>query len=138
MIFSEEKQFSRTQFYSKYLLITFLTLFFVDSLIFKTILLLKGKVNIYENDNKALAQLIYVSEHDKKIEVEKELPTNKLLVFDGQIDNTWIEFINIIDNTRKVLYLENCSTMNLENFKIIFETTNLIHTSPTFVRITFI
>lgn len=96
--------------------------------------LLKGKVNVYENDNKTL----HIFENpNEKYEEPEELPSNKILVFDGTIDGSWIDYINVIHSNKKVLYLENNNSVNMEDFKIVFETTNLKESSPSFVKYIF-
>ncbi len=90
-----------------------------------------GKNNVYDSDNKLQQQF----RTEQKQEEEVVLPTNKVLVFDGQIDSFWIDYLNVIETNNKVLYLENSNSVNLEDFKIILETTNLREANPTFVRI---
>ena len=64
---------------------------------------------------------------------EVKLATTKVLVFDGQIDPDWIEFINVIEDNLKIFYLDNNNSVSLEGFKIIFETTELKQITPSFL-----
>ena len=66
---------------------------------------------------------------------EVELKTKKIICFDGQIDKLWIENLNIIYNERQLQYMSNGDSIYLEDFKFFFETTNLSHSSPSFVFI---
>jgi len=57
----------------------------------------------------------------------------KILYFDGQIDSEWTEHLNVLSSEKKIHCLPNSDTLDLSDFRIFFETTNLIHSSPTFV-----
>jgi len=65
---------------------------------------------------------------------EAEITTRKIIVFDGQIDSTWIDYLNVISCHRKHLHLPDNSSLNLYDFKIIFETLNLKNCTPSFVN----
>ena len=62
---------------------------------------------------------------------EKEI---KLLVLDGQIDDTWVEYINNIYDSDNFLELTNGDRINFnDEYKLIFETNNLKNTPPSFL-----
>ena len=58
----------------------------------------------------------------------------KSLILDGQIDDTWIEFVNNFYDKENFLALTNGDKINFrDNFKVFFETTNLKNTPPSFL-----
>ena len=63
----------------------------------------------------------------------------KAIIFDGQIDNGWIEYINNIYNDYKFLTtpIGDCLNLN-DNFKMFFEVMNLKNVSPSFLTRQFI
>ena len=58
----------------------------------------------------------------------------KILYFDGQIDSEWTEHLNMLSSENKMHYFPNSDTINLNDFKIFFESPNLLHCSPTLVN----
>ena len=58
----------------------------------------------------------------------------KMVILDGQIDDTWIEYINNLFDRDNFLSLANGDVINCnEGFKFIFETSNLKHANPVFL-----
>ena len=58
----------------------------------------------------------------------------KCIILDGQIDNTWIEYINNFYDKENFLALANGDKINFRNnFKLFFETMNLKNTPPSFL-----
>ena len=58
----------------------------------------------------------------------------KMIILDGQIDNTWIEYINNLFDRDNFLSLANGDVINCnEGYKFIFETCNLKHANPVFL-----
>jgi len=57
----------------------------------------------------------------------------KVVYFDGQIDAEWTEHLNVLSSDKKLHCLPNADVLDLNDFRIFFETTNLTHCSPTFV-----
>ena len=58
----------------------------------------------------------------------------KSLILDGQIDDTWIEYINNFYDKENFLALANGDKINFRNnFKLFFETMNLKNTPPSFL-----
>jgi energy-coupling factor transporter ATP-binding protein EcfA2 len=64
----------------------------------------------------------------------------KILYFDGQIDPSWVDNLNLIhDNSHtRNLSQPNGDTLQLPDVKIIFETTNLTYATPSFITSNFI
>ena len=58
----------------------------------------------------------------------------KSLILDGQIDDTWLEYINNFYDKENFLALANGDKINFrDNFKIFFETCNLKNSPPSFL-----
>ena len=58
----------------------------------------------------------------------------KAIIFDGQIDNDWIEYINNIYSDCKFLTTPTGDCINLnDNFKMFFEVMNIKNVSPSFL-----
>ena len=58
----------------------------------------------------------------------------KVLLFDGDIDQTWIEYINSIYGDSHFLTCSDGNTLNLNNnFKLFFEVDNLNNATPVFL-----
>ena len=63
----------------------------------------------------------------------------KAVIFDGEIDDTWIEFINNIYSDYNFLNMSDGNNFNLNNnFKLFFECQSLKNTNPTFLTKNFI
>ena len=70
-------------------------------------------------------------ESDNEKKAEKKI---KMLIFDGSMDDTWLEYINNIYDNDNFLTLANGYKLNFrEDYKMIFETTNLRNTPPSFL-----
>ena len=71
---------------------------------------------------------------NQKQEIESNAKNLKMIIFDGQIDNTWIEYINNLFDRDNFLSLANGDVINCnEGYKFIFETSNLKHANPVFL-----
>ena len=71
---------------------------------------------------------------NQKQEEEPKAKNLKMIIFDGQIDNTWIEYINNLFDRDNFLSLSNGDVINCnEGFKFMFETSNLKHANPVFL-----
>ena len=57
----------------------------------------------------------------------------KVVKFDGQIDPSWVENLTLLTNENKVHCFSNGDTIYLDNLKIVFETDNLTHCTPSMV-----
>ncbi|XP_076762246.1 dynein axonemal heavy chain 7 [Xylocopa sonorina] len=58
--------------------------------------------------------------------------TKRWIIFDGLLNNTWIENLHTVVDTNETLYLSSGEKININNsLSIIFETTNIQDTSPT-------
>ena len=71
---------------------------------------------------------------NQKQEEEPKAKNLKMIIFDGQIDNTWIEYINNLFDRDNFLSLSNGDVINCnEGYKFMFETSNLKHANPVFL-----
>ena len=71
---------------------------------------------------------------NQKQENESNAKNLKMIIFDGQIDNTWIEYINNLFDRDNFLSLGNGDVINCnEGYKFMFETLNLKHANPVFL-----
>ena len=85
------------------------------------------KDNVIDENSSASYQR--EEEIDKMIEKE-----TKIIIFDGSIDDTWIEYINNLYDKDKFLTLSNGDKLNFrDDVKLFFETTNLKNTPPSFL-----
>ena len=85
------------------------------------------KDNVIDENSSASYQR--EEEIDKMIEKE-----TKIIIFDGSIDDTWIEYINNLYDKDKFLTLSNGENLNFrDDVKLFFETTNLKNTPPSFL-----
>ena len=83
----------------------------------------------YQKEEEQQTMLIF--NKDKTEEKEK---IYKNLILDGQIDDTWLEFINNFYDKENFLALSNGDKINFrDNFKVFFETENLRNTPPSFL-----
>ena len=71
---------------------------------------------------------------NQKMEEEPKAKNLKMIIFDGQIDNTWIEYVNNLFDRDNFLSLANGDVINCnEGYKFMFETSNLKHANPVFL-----
>ena len=83
----------------------------------------------YQKEEEQQAMLIF---NKDKNEVKEKI--YKSLILDGQIDDTWIEFVNNFYDKENFLALANGDKINFrDNFKVFFETANLRNTPPSFL-----
>lgn len=55
----------------------------------------------------------------------------KWILFDGDVDTVWVEYMNSVMDESKILTLSNFDRISLrDNCKLLFEVTNLQHASP--------
>ena len=64
--------------------------------------------------------------------VERE-NLNKCIVFDGSIDNKWIEYLNNVYTDCDHITHPFNSTTSMKDWKIFYETTSIKHASPSFI-----
>ena len=84
----------------------------------------------YQKEEEQQGNVIYMK--DKSVNDEEKI--YKCLILDGQIDDTWIEYINNFYDKENFLALANGDRINFRNnFKIFFETMNLKNTPPSFL-----
>lgn len=57
----------------------------------------------------------------------------KIAVFDGQVDNSWVESLTLLSNENKTHAFPNGDTIFLDHLKILLETQNLSYCSPSMV-----
>lgn len=122
-IFSDAQKATKIQFYSIFLIIL-------------DVYLLHAIKQLYDMDENR-----YDSTTSKNIPglypVELIKPQEKIfkkiLNFDGQIDPLWIDNLNVIFNEQKQLCLPNGDSINLNEYKFVFETQNLNFCSPSFI-----
>ena len=89
------------------------------------------KVEEKDNVLEENSSVSYHREEENEKKIEKEL---KIIIFDGSIDDTWIEYINNIYDKDKFLTLSNGDKLNFrDDIKLFFETTNLKNTPPSFL-----
>ena len=70
----------------------------------------------------------------QKQEEEPKAKNLNMVILDGQIDNTWIEYINNLFDRDNFLSLANGDVINCnQGYKFIFETSNLKHANPVFL-----
>ena len=91
--------------------------------------------NKYEdNDDVSLGgddNMIFTSNRN---EAKKRENIMKAIIFDGQIDDDWIEYINNIYTDCKFLTSPNGDSLDLnDNYKMFFEVMNLKNSSPSFL-----
>ena len=68
----------------------------------------------------------------EKSDIKEKIYKN--LIFDGEIDDTWLEYINNFYDNENFLALANGDKINFrDNFKIFFEASNLKNTPPSFL-----
>ena len=83
----------------------------------------------YQKEEEQQAMLIFNKEKD-----DAKVKIYKSLILDGQIDDTWLEFINNFYDRENFLALANGDKINFrDNFKVFFETANLKNTPPSFL-----
>ena len=71
---------------------------------------------------------------NQKQEEEPTSKTLKMIILDGQIDDTWIEYINNLYDKDNFLSLANGDVLNCnEGYKFVFETANLKYAQPSFL-----
>ena len=71
---------------------------------------------------------------NQRQEVEPIAQTMKMIILDGQIDDTWIEYINNLLDKDNFLSLANGDVINCnEGYKFLFETANLKYAQPSFL-----
>ena len=84
----------------------------------------------YQKEEEQQANNIFLK--DKNVNDEEKIFKN--LILDGQIDDTWIEYINNFYDKENFLSLANGDKINFRtNFKLFFETINLKNTPPSFL-----
>ena len=84
----------------------------------------------YQKEEEQQANNIFLK--DKNSNDEDKIYKN--LILDGQIDDTWIEYINNFYDKENFLSLANGDKINFRsNFKLFFETVNLKNTPPSFL-----
>ena len=77
-------------------------------------------------------QGMLIFQKDKDVEVKETI--YKAFILDGQIDNSWLEYINNIYDKENFLALADGDKINFrDNFKVFFETANLKNTPPSFL-----
>ena len=75
-----------------------------------------------------------ISYHREEENDKKEEKETKIIIFDGSIDDTWIEYINNIFDKDNFITLGNGYKLNFrDDTKLFFETTNLKNTPPSFL-----
>ena len=75
-----------------------------------------------------------VSYHREEENDKKEEKEAKIIIFDGEIDDSWIEYVNNIYSKDSFLTLSNGDRLNFrDDTKLFFETTNLKNTPPSFL-----
>ena len=95
--------------------------------------------DILKNKFKKLEDDYQIDEEHQSLGYQKgkESSTIKIyknLIFDGQIDDTWLEYINNFYDKENFLLLANGDKINCkENFKLFFETLNLKNSPPSFL-----
>jgi len=125
-LFSEVEVHSKVQFYS-------------NNLIFKSIsdvyfynIIKELNERVLEFQKKLYPQSeIELQSNKEKVDYSKIL---KILYFDGQIDSEWTENLNLLSNEKKIHCFPNSDKINLNDCRIYFESNNLLHASPTFVK----
>lgn len=74
---------------------------------------------------------------DNNMEQENSVKTLakpiKILYFDGQIDPTWIDYLNLLSGQDKNYCMPNGDIIDTQNYKVIFETQNLYYCTPSFI-----
>ena len=77
------------------------------------------------------SSISYHREEDNEKKGEKK---TRIIIFDGSIDDTWIQYINNLYDKDNYLTLSNGYKLNFrDNIKLFFETTNLKNTPPSFL-----
>ena len=86
-----------------------------------------------EKDNNA-DENSSISYHREEENDKKEEKETKIIIFDGAIDDTWIEYVNNISDKDNFLTLGNGYKLNFrDDTKLFFETANLKNTPPSFM-----
>ena len=93
----------------------------------------------YRNEDEEEEE-VFVNAH-KQFNSENIENVYKTVIFDGQIDNSWSEYVNSIYSDMKLNTHVNGDTtlMNKDNkWKLVYETINVKHASPSFLTKQFI
>lgn len=85
-----------------------------------------------ERANNRMKSSAFNFDANKQDEVQ-EKESIKVLCFDGLIDPTWVEYLNMINDETKTQCLANGDIIKLNNYKIVFETDNLNYCTPSFI-----
>jgi len=71
--------------------------------------------------------------HGNTQEEQQEKESIKIICFDGLIDPTWMEFLNLINDNCKTQCMSTGDVFKLSNHKVVFETDNLSQCTPSFI-----
>lgn len=71
--------------------------------------------------------------HANTQEEPQEKEPIKIICFDGLIDPTWMEFLNLINDSSKTHCMSTGDVFKLSTHKVIFETENLSLCTPAFI-----
>ncbi len=85
-----------------------------------------------ERANNKIKNTAFNFDSNKTDEIQ-EKEAIKIICFDGLIDPTWVEYLNMINDDTKTQCLVNGDIIKLNNFKIIFESDNLNYCTPSFI-----
>ena len=135
-LFSENERFSSIQFYNNY--------FYNMIKLFDEQKLAAMQKTIEEEYSPSAQNTIQRSNtiQDFDTNNEKEAPSIKAIYFDGQIDPSWIDHLNLLHSSEKhnkVHCNPNGDTLYLDDsYKVFFETQNLVYATPTFITRCFI
>ena len=102
--------------------------------LFKLIFDKKEEDEIDNNDDRddEEEEMVYRRNRDESNVLKDDVI--KVLVFDGNIDSNWIEYINSIYGDSNIFTCSDGNTLNLNNnFKLFFEVDNLKNGTPVFL-----